>query len=74
MFDQVAYIHRRINKVLGQINIGVEYCHQHAKLPLIIVEGTGPSLLGRDWLTAINLDWQNIFNLRKSSSELSFGT
>ena len=61
-------------KVLGQITTGVNYCNQHANLPLVVVAGTGPSLLGRDWLVAIKLDWKNIFNLRGSSSELSFET
>ena len=31
------------------------------KLPIIIVEGTGRCLVGRDWLARIKLNWENIF-------------
>ena len=29
-------------------------------VPLIVVKGTGPSLFGRNWLTHIRLEWQEI--------------
>ena len=48
-------------RVLGQITCNVNYQNQHAELPLVVVEGTGPSLLGRDWLSSIKLNWQEIF-------------
>ena len=35
-------------------------------LPLIITEGKGPTLLGRNWLEALRLDWQTIFRLGSS--------
>ena len=38
---------------------------QIAKLPLIITGGSGPSLFGRNWLTALRLDWQGIFAVNK---------
>ena len=56
-------------KVLRYITIDVKYCNQHANLPSVVVGGSGPSLLGRDWLVAIKLDWKNTF-----TSELSFHT
>ena len=34
---------------------------QITRLPLLVVEGDGPSLLGRNWLKAITLDWQQIY-------------
>jgi len=43
-------------QVLGQIEAKVEYNKQKAQLPLIVVEGNGPSLFGRDWLSQIHLD------------------
>ena len=33
---------------------------QSGVLPLLIVEGDGPTLLGRDWLSQINLNWRQI--------------
>ena len=46
--------------VLGTIDVDVSYKHQTAKLPLVVVEGNGPSLFGRDWLQHINLDWKSL--------------
>lgn len=42
-------------KVLGQMSSNINYDKQHANLSLVVVEGTGPSLLGRDWLKVIKL-------------------
>ena len=38
-------------QVLGQIESNIQYNKQVIELPLIVVEGSGPSLFGRDWLT-----------------------
>ena len=46
--------------VLGSITIDVEYQTQRHTLPLLIVAGTGPNLLGRDWMRKILLDWQQL--------------
>lgn len=54
--------------VIGTINVDVSYQHQQHKLQLLIVPGTGPSLLGRDWLQHINLDWTRV-NLLHSSPD-----
>ena len=55
-------------KVVGAIEVDVEYKGQQAKLNLVIVDGTGPSLLGRDWLHHIRLDW---FQFHKVDAELN---
>jgi hypothetical protein len=47
-------------KVLGKLHVKVEYGTQHATLPLYVVAGDGPSLLGRQWLKTIRLDWKAI--------------
>lgn len=36
-------------------------------LPLIVVEGKGPSLLGRNWLRHVRFDWQSIAYLEPAS-------
>ena len=41
--------------VLGQIMIDVKYSKQYKQLPLYVVKGDDPSLLGKNWLTEINL-------------------
>ena len=53
--------------MLGSIDVAVEYQEQTARLPLVIVEGNGPTLLGRNWLKHIRLDWQGIHHLSQSS-------
>ena len=51
--------------MVGKVDVEVQYQGQQAKLPLIVVEGDGPSLIGCDWLSAIHLDWKSI-NMVKS--------
>lgn len=46
--------------VLGELNVTVQYGTQTKQLRLVVVAGDGPSLLGRDWLQALRLDWQRI--------------
>ena len=36
--------------VCGCMNVEVVYGHQQLTLPLLVIKGNGPSLLGRDWL------------------------
>ena len=51
-------------EVRGTLNMRVKYRDQKEKLVLVVVEGDGPSLLGRNWLKYIRLDWNNIFTVR----------
>ena len=44
--------------VLGGLNIDVSYGDQNAELPLLVVERSGPSLFGGDWLARLKLDWK----------------
>jgi hypothetical protein len=53
-------------KVMGQLNLDVVYNMQQARLPLLVVDGNGPSLFGRNWLRKIKLDWYNICIVRDS--------
>ena len=55
-------------RVLGCINVKVQSKEQEAHLPLLVVKGNGPSLLGRNWLTKLRLNWQEIFSVRTNHS------
>ena len=47
--------------VVGCTQVNIEYNTQScSKMPLLIVAGAGPTLLGRDWLATIRLDWKGI--------------
>ena len=35
-----------------------------------MVAGNGPSLMGRDWLTKIRLDWGRLYNVQTELTEL----
>ena len=54
--------------VLDRCCVNVGYKGQvAADMPLVIVQGSGPSLLGRDWLSQISLDWSEIHHVRTES-------
>ena len=54
-------------KVLGSIEVEVEYSEQKKKLNLLVVAGEGPSLLGRDWLSHIRLDWSTLNHIQTAA-------
>ena len=56
-------------KVLGEAQVEVTVNNQTEELPLLVVDGDGPSLLGRDWMKKIRLDWPSI-HLVQATSEL----
>lgn len=45
--------------------VEVRHGGEEAQLPLVVVAGSGPSLLGRDWLSQLRLDWQAIHRLQE---------
>lgn len=51
-------------EVKSTLNMRVQYGDQKKKLVLVIMGGDGPSLLGRNWLKYIQLDWSSIFAVR----------
>ena len=53
--------------VVGCCNVNIEYNGQSAQLPLLVVGGSGPTLLGRDWLSQIRLDWHQIHHVHSAS-------
>ena len=64
-----TYAGEEIN-VLGSFSTTVSYKGQEEDLPLLVVEGYGPSLLGCNWLSRIKLDWKEINLLRSGSTKL----
>lgn len=54
---------------IGVIKVHVSYQQQQHHLQLLIVPGAGPSLLGRDWLQHIRLDWSRINRLHTSPKQ-----
>ena len=46
--------------VVGILPVRVAYEGQEHDLPLVIVQGKGPALFGREWLAKIRLSWPSI--------------
>ena len=53
--------------VKSKLSVAVQSESQVLTLPLLVVPGQGPSLLGCTWLHKLQLDWYNIFSLQTSS-------
>ena len=51
--------------VYGEVHLPVVYEQQELVLPLIVVDGDGSPLLGRNWLEQLKLNWRNIFHVSK---------
>ena len=55
--------------ILGAIDVTATVNAQTKDLALQVVQGDGPSLLGRDWLEVIQLDWPRIHQLQQGSEK-----
>ena len=53
--------------VLGCVYVNIEYQGQTGRFPLVVVEGFGKTLMGRDWLCLIQLDWRSIHHVHSAS-------
>ena len=62
-------------KVLGTVNVAVKYEKQEVELQTLVVEGSGPILLGRDWLRVQRLNWKELFKMQveQNNQESSLG-
>jgi len=49
--------------ILGSIEVTATCNKQTNRVPLLVIKGNGPNLMGRDWLAKFQLDWQNIYQL-----------
>ena len=57
-------------EVLGIANVNVSFQEQNQELQLLVVAGDGPSLLGRDWLSKIRLNWAELYHTQQSALTL----
>ena len=58
-------------RTLGAFEVEVAYQEQGPKtLSLVVVEGRGPSLFGRDWLGHFTLDWGHIKSVQMERDSL----
>uniref|UniRef100_H2ZYF8 ribonuclease H n=1 Tax=Latimeria chalumnae TaxID=7897 RepID=H2ZYF8_LATCH len=62
LIQLTSYIGDQI-PVLGEIQTPVTYEGRAWTLPLVVVQGNRPALLGRNWLDKIKLNWDKIFTL-----------
>ena len=53
---------------MGTITVTVSYKGQVADLNLLVVAGDGPSLMDRDWLSHIKLDWPRLNHVQGVSA------
>ena len=56
--------------LLGSIKVKVSHKDQQKELDLRVVRGGGPSLLGRDWLYVLHLDWGYLNQICRIPEEL----
>ena len=56
--------------VLGCVEVKISYHNQTANLPLLVMEGRGPSLFGRNWLKEITLNWKFIHQIAINELEV----
>lgn len=54
--------------VLGELDVTVKHKSQSELLPLVIVKGDGPALLGRNWLSKLRIDWKYIKKMVSSDA------
>ena len=65
-----THLHRHPVQVCSQFRVQLKWQGQNATVPLLVVEGSGPSLFGRDWLSHIKLDWKKICSICVSDASL----
>ena len=55
--------------IRGCLQVSVKYQRQQEDLHLLVVAGSGPSLLGRDWLQKLRLDWASLCRIQAAPSK-----
>ena len=54
--------------VLGEVSVRVDHNGYSGMHKLVVVKGKGPTLLGRNWLSTMRLDWASICNVATGKS------
>lgn len=60
--------------VVGKLNAKVQYGEQSKDLDLVVVAGDGPTLLGRNWLKTLRLDWATIGKIATEKAPLKLSS
>ena len=56
-------------QVKGSLQVLARHGGQEVHLPLTVVKGSGPSLLGKDWLSQLQIDWEQVCHISASAME-----
>ena len=59
-------------ELLGEAKVQVSHNNQSKILPLMVVKGRGPSLLGRLWLQELQLDWKQVYKVHNLTTSDGF--
>ena len=60
---------QEILPTVGELDVRVEYGAQFYQMRLVVVAGDGPTLLGRQWLRCLKLDWHKICHVAHRNTE-----
>ena len=60
--------------VRGCCKVNIDYQGQTAKIPLLIVAGSGPTLLGRDWLSQLRQEVHHVHSASLQAVLAQFST
>lgn len=58
-------------KPIGRVNFHVEDGTMSLQLSTLVTPGSGPNLLGRDWLSVMKLDWTSVKHVNLINTEVS---
>ena len=50
--------------LLGTVNTTIKYKDQNTTLPVLIMKGQGPDIIGRDSITSLKLKWSSVHHLK----------
>ena len=67
IYNQVTNLLKRAIVVVGSTDVQVVYEGQTVQMPLVVVSGDGPTLLERNWLSQLKLNWEKIHQVSSPS-------